>query len=85
MDQDIRLHDNNKDFAWSIPEGPYNFFSEEDINNFDEKGFIVLEDAFSPAEVEEVINQIDPFEFNVTEALKGLDAVSYTHLTLPTT
>ena len=31
MDQDIRLHDNNKDFAWSIPEGPYNFFSEEDI------------------------------------------------------
>ena len=43
MDQDIRLHDNNKDFAWSIPEGPYNFFSEEDINNFDEKGFIVLE------------------------------------------
>ena len=70
MDQDIRLHDNNKDFAWSIPEGPYNFFSEEDINNFDEKGFIVLEDAFSPAEVEEVIGQIDP--------------VSYTHLTLPT-
>ena len=60
MDQDIRLHDNNKDFAWSIPEGPYNFFSEEDINNFDEKGFIVLEDAFSPAEVEEVIDQIDP-------------------------
>ena len=73
MDQDIRLHDNNKDFAWSIPEGPYNFFSEEDINNFDEKGFIVLEDAFSPAEVEEVIDQIDPYEFNVTEALKGLD------------
>jgi ectoine hydroxylase-related dioxygenase (phytanoyl-CoA dioxygenase family) len=73
MDQDIRLHDNNKDFAWSIPEGPYNFFSEEDINNFDEKGFIVLEDAFSPAEVEEVIGQIDPYEFNVTEALKGLD------------
>ena len=73
MDQDIRLHDNNKYFAWSVPEGPYNFFSEEDINNFDEKGFIVLEDAFSPAEVEEVINQIDPYEFNVTEALRGLD------------
>ena len=31
------------------------------------------EDAFSPAEVKEVIGQIDPFEFNVTEALKGLD------------
>ena len=59
--------------TWSIPEGPYNFFPEEDINNFDEKGFIVLEDAFSPAEVEEVIDQIDPYEFNVTEALKGLD------------
>ena len=28
---------------------------------------------FQTEEVEKVVNQIDPYEFNVTEALKGLD------------
>ena len=72
MDQEIKLHDNNKEFSWNSPRGPYNFFSEEDINCFNESGFVVVEDAFSPSEVTQVIEQIDPYEFNVTEALKGL-------------
>ena len=73
MNQDIKLHDNNKDFTWSVPEGPYKFFSQEDIDCFYENGFVVLENAFSPSEVKEVIDQIDPYEYNVTEALRGLD------------
>ena len=73
MEQEIKLHANNTSFKWNIPEGPYSFFSDEDINCFNENGFVVVEDAFSPAEVAQVIDQIDPYEFNVTEALKGLD------------
>ncbi len=73
MEQEIKLHANNTTFKWNIPEGPYSFFSDEDINCFNEGGFVVVEDAFSPAEVAQVIDQIDPYEFNVTEALKGLD------------
>ena len=73
MEQEIKLHANNKTFKWNIPEGPYSFFSDEDINCFNEGGFVVIEDAFSPAEVAQVIDQIDPYE-----------SVSYTHLTLPT-
>ena len=73
MEQEIKLHANNTTFTWNIPEGPYNFFSDEDINCFNERGFVVVEDAFSPAEVAQVTEQIDPYEFNVTEALKGLD------------
>ena len=73
MEQEIKLHDNNKAFSWSIPQGPYQFFSEEDIQSFNEKGYVVLENAFSPSEVNQVIDEIDPYEFNVTEALKGLD------------
>jgi ectoine hydroxylase-related dioxygenase (phytanoyl-CoA dioxygenase family) len=73
MDQEIKLHANNTNFSWNIPEGPYGFFSKEDIKCFNEKGFVVVEDAFSPSEVANVIDQIDPYEFNVTEALKGLD------------
>ena len=73
MDQDIKLHDNNKTFSWDIPKGPHTFFSQEDVKSFNESGFVVVEDAFSPSEVNQVIEQIDPYEFNVTEALKGLD------------
>ena len=72
MDKDIRLHESNKSFSWSMPDGPYTFFSDEDITLFNEKGYVVLEDAFSIEEVDKVVNQIDPY------------AVSYTHLTLPT-
>ena len=73
MKQEIKLHDNNKEFSWSVPAGPYKFFSDKDVECFNENGFVVVEDAFSPQEVKEVIEQIDPYEFNVTEALKGLD------------
>ena len=73
MKQDIKLHEKNREFSWSVPPGPYKFFSDEDVERFDKNGFLVVENAFSPEEVIEVIDQIDPYEFNVTEALKGLD------------
>ena len=73
MDKDIRLHESNKSFSWTMPDGPYTFFSDEDITSFNEKGYVVLENAFSDEEVNKVVDQIDPYEFNVTEALKGLD------------
>ena len=73
MQQDIKLHDQNTDFSWSAPKGPYKFFSEEDIKCFNENGYVVLENAFTSSEVKDVISHIDPYEYNVTEALKGLD------------
>ena len=73
MTQEIRLHENNKGFEWSMPAGPYDFLSPEQIKSFDENGYAVVEDAFSSDEIEKVLEKIDPFEFNVTEALKGLD------------
>ena len=73
MTQEIRLHENNKGFEWSMPAGPYDFLSPEQIKSFDENGYAVVEDAFTSDEIEKVLEKIDPFEFNVTEALKGLD------------
>ena len=58
MDQDIKLHANNKSFSWSIPEGPYRYFSKEDIDCFNENGFVVVDDAFSPSEIAEVIDRL---------------------------
>ena len=71
--QDLKLHDKNEGFTWSMPKGPFSFFSDEDIRCFDENGYIILEDAFDAQEISSVIEQIDPFEYNVTEALRGLD------------
>ena len=73
MTQEVKLHENNTGFEWSMPAGPYDFLSPEQIKSFDENGYAVVEDAFTSEEVEKVLEKIDPFEFNVTEALKGLD------------
>ena len=73
MDQEIKLHANNKSFFWNIPAGPYRYFSKEDIACFNENGFVVVKDAFAPSKIAEVIDQIDPYEFNVTKALRGAD------------
>ena len=73
MTQEVKLHENNNGFDWSIPKGPYEFLSDEQITSFDENGYVVVEDAFTSEEVETVLENIDPYEFNVTEALKGLD------------
>ena len=77
MTQEVKVHVNNKGFEWSMPDGPYEFLSPEQIKSFDENGYTVVEDAFSSEEIEKVLDKIDPFEFNVTEALKGLDGGKY--------
>ena len=73
MTQEVKLHEKNKGFEWSVPTGPYQFLSPEQIKSFDENGYAIVEDAFTSGEIEKVLEKIDPFEFNVTEALKGLD------------
>ena len=73
MTQEVKLHENNKGFKWSMPAGPYDFLNPEQIKSFDENGYAIVEDAFTSEEIEKVLEKIDPFEFNVTEALKGLD------------
>ncbi len=77
MNQKVKLHEHNKNFDWSIPSGPYEFLSHEQVKSFDEDGYTVIEDAFTSDELEKVLEIIDPYEFNVTEALKGLDGGKY--------
>ena len=53
--QDLKLHDKNEGFTWSMPKGPFSFFSDEDIRCFDENGYIILEDAFDAQEISSVL------------------------------
>ena len=47
MDQDIKLHDNNKTFSWDIPKGPHTFFSQEDVKSFNEKYTIYTDKVYT--------------------------------------
>ena len=48
MTQEVKIHENNKGFEWSMPDGPYEFLNPEQIKSFDENGYTVIEDAFKP-------------------------------------
>ena len=67
------IHPDNKGFSWSVPQGPYQYLSEEQVKQYDEKGYLVVENAFDTELMSEVCNLIDPFEEKVTEVLRGFE------------
>ena len=67
------LHKDNLNFSWSMKDGPFEYLTEKQISSFNSEGYLVMENAFDEDLVTKVIDKIDPYEFNVTEALKGLD------------
>ena len=67
------IHPDNKGFSWSVPQGPYQYLSEEQVKQYDEKGYLVVENAFDTELMSEVCSLIDPFEEKVTEVLRGFE------------
>ena len=67
------IHPDNKGFSWSVPKGPYQYLSEEQVEQYDRKGYLVLEDAFDIELMSKISILIDPFEKKVTKILKGFD------------
>ena len=57
-DRFCKLHEHNKNFDWSIPSGPYEFLSHEQVKSFDEDGYTVIEDAFTSDELEKVLEML---------------------------
>ena len=66
----IDLHEKNKNFAWQPKKPPFSFLSEAQVQQYDEQGFFLLQDAFSQEEINQVLNEIDPFEEKVTDDLR---------------
>ena len=67
------IHPDNNNFTWSVPGGPYHYLSKNQVDHFDEQGFLVIEDAFDREYMRSISNLIDPFEEKVTEILRGFD------------
>jgi len=68
-----RPHPWNTRFAWSSPPGPYQVLSDAQARQFDELGFVVLEDAIAPAEIAEVLAEVDPLEAQTDALLRNAE------------
>jgi ectoine hydroxylase-related dioxygenase (phytanoyl-CoA dioxygenase family) len=65
----VKLHPKNGGFAWRAPAGPWRRISAEQARQWNEQGAFLLENAFTPAELGEVIAAIDPFDAQTTAFL----------------
>ncbi len=63
----------NRSFEWHDHRGPFRVVTDAQARSYDERGFFVLADAFSPAEVDALAAAIDPFEQRAEEALRGME------------
>jgi ectoine hydroxylase-related dioxygenase (phytanoyl-CoA dioxygenase family) len=64
------LHSLNRGFRWIDRSGPFRRLASEQVQSFDERGFLVLEDAFDRATIDAVTAVIDPVEAEVTAFLE---------------
>jgi ectoine hydroxylase-related dioxygenase (phytanoyl-CoA dioxygenase family) len=67
---EFSLHPLNDGFSWATPPGPYRRIRPEQAESWNEQGFLVVEDAFSPEVMARVISEIDPFEAQVEAFLQ---------------
>ncbi len=65
------LHPRNRAFTWTPRPGPWRRLSDEQARSWDEDGYFLLRDAFTPAEVAEVVAEIDPIEAKVAGVLRS--------------
>ena len=68
-DQAVR-HPWNLEFQWQIPPGPYRVLSDQQARQFDQAGYIVLEDVFGEPTVVEVTAELDAYEQKTEEFLR---------------
>ncbi|MEZ5553256.1 MAG: phytanoyl-CoA dioxygenase family protein [Pseudomonadales bacterium] len=93
IDRNFELDPRNRDFGWQTCDGPYRRLSAAQARQYDEEGFVLVENAFTPEEMEAVIHAIDPIEAEYTQMLRDrfggklyiarADAITFTiHLVL---
>jgi ectoine hydroxylase-related dioxygenase (phytanoyl-CoA dioxygenase family) len=69
----MKMHPLNKEFTWQNAPGPLNYVSPEQARDYNEKGGFVLADAFSAAEIAELLAELDPLEAQRNADLQGID------------
>jgi ectoine hydroxylase-related dioxygenase (phytanoyl-CoA dioxygenase family) len=67
------LHPLNHAFAWEPRRGPFQRLAPEQVRDYDELGFFVVEDAFDADLIRRVIAEVEPWERRATEFLRTRD------------
>ena len=70
-EQEMRKHPWNHDFTWRIPAGPYRALSDAEAKQFDEDGFVVLQDVVDLAALDAVQALLDELEEATEAALRA--------------
>jgi ectoine hydroxylase-related dioxygenase (phytanoyl-CoA dioxygenase family) len=68
-----RLHPWNERFAWHDHAGPYRALSDDQVRQFDELGYVVVDDLVAPDRLAELVGEIDRFEAETEAFLRTLD------------
>ena len=69
----LTRHPWNVNFQWEAHAGPQRRLTDAQATQFDELGFVVIEDAVDAATLERVIGEIDRFEAELETFLRTLD------------
>src|SRR5262245_55579607 len=64
------VHPQSKGFAWQSLRGPFRVLTAAQAKQFDDEGWFVFEDAFTPDEMDAVAAAIAPFEQKVEAFLR---------------
>lgn len=66
----MKIHRLNRDFEWRSPDGHFSAVSSEQVSQYNDSGYFLLEDAFEPEVIAEVTAAIDPVEQRREEWLR---------------
>jgi len=66
------LHPRNRGFEWTPVRGPFRRITQAQADSFNQRGFLVLEDALDRGTVARAIAAIDPWEIKVEESLRAM-------------
>ncbi len=67
---EYKIHPQQESFEWKMPDTKKRMLSQDQVNQYDEKGFVVLENVLDLDVLSEVEKVIDGFEAERTKALK---------------
>jgi phytanoyl-CoA hydroxylase len=67
----MRTHDLNREFEWLEASGPFSVLSPEQADQYNESGFVLIEDAFDASVIADVVAAIDPVEERREEWLRS--------------
>lgn len=57
-----RKHEWNVNFEWDAPKPPFRRLTGEQVKSWNDNGFLLIENALSPPDLQRLIDEIDPLE-----------------------